>query len=119
MKKTDMLISAELAREVLLESLPSRVPLHQLPVPEPEAGEEEDSVKFRRSLRKVLASASELLRAEQPSQVWTVGGDCSVDLTPISYLAERYGERLCVAYVDAHCDLNKEAESPSGHFHGL
>ncbi|CAE7241367.1 arg, partial [Symbiodinium sp. CCMP2456] len=115
----DALRGAELAREVLLESLPSRVPMHQLPVPEPEDGEEEDSVKFRRSLRKVLASASELLRAEQPSQVWTVGGDCSVDLTPISYLAERYGERLCVAYVDAHCDLNKEAESPSGHFHGM
>eukprot|EP00439_Symbiodinium_sp_Y106_P086900 s419_g36.t2 len=105
----DALRGAELAREVLLESLPSTVPMHQLPVPEPEEGEEEDSV---------LASASELLRAEQPAQVWTVGGDCSVDLTPISYLAERYGEQLCVAYVDAHCDLNKEVESPSGHFHG-
>ena len=53
-----------------------------------------------------------------------------MDLTPISYLAERcgreggtglaaawmpgrYGEQLCVAYVDAHCDLNKEVRQPS------
>ena len=48
-----------------------------------------------------------------------MGGDCSVDLAPMSYLRQRYGSRLMVAYIDAHADLNAEWETPSGHFHGM
>lgn len=47
-----------------------------------------------------------------------MGGDCSVDLAPMSYLRQRYGPRMMVAYIDAHADLNAEWETPSGHFHG-
>lgn len=47
-----------------------------------------------------------------------MGGDCSVDLAPMSYLRQRYGPRMMVAYIDAHADLNEEWETPSGHFHG-
>ena len=69
-----------------------RVPIRRLPIPEPEEGEELETVKFRRSLgkepwarkgptraaqrpfavdhptREVVASFSDVLRAEQPSQ---------------------------------------------------
>ena len=51
-------------------------------------------------------------------EVFTIGGDCSVDLAPMSYLRLRYPD-LLVAYIDAHADLNAEWESPSGHFHGI
>lgn len=36
----------------------------------------------------------------------------------MSYLRQRYGPRMMVAYIDAHADLNAEWETPSGHFHG-
>eukprot|EP00438_Fugacium_kawagutii_P012746 Skav203751 [mRNA] locus=scaffold68:564628:568163:+ [translate_table: standard] len=52
-------------------------------------------------------------------EVFTIGGDCSVDLAPMSYLRQRYGPALMVAYIDAHADLNAEWETPSGHFHGM
>lgn len=51
-------------------------------------------------------------------EVFTIGGGCSVDLAPMSYLRQRYGPRMLLAYIDAHADLNAEWETPSGHFHG-
>ncbi|CAK9098248.1 unnamed protein product [Durusdinium trenchii] len=65
-----------------------------------------------------MAGASSFLQSRQPEQVFTIGGDCSVDLAPMSYLRWRY-PKLLVAYIDAHADLNAEWESPSGHFHGM
>lgn len=42
-----------------------------------------------------------------------------MDLAPLSYLANMYGDQLRVAYIDAHADLNAPEDSGSGHFHGM
>ena len=49
----------------------------------------------------------------------TVGGDCGVELEPIAAAVRRHGDRLAVAWFDAHGDLNTPASSPSGAFHGM
>jgi arginase len=51
--------------------------------------------------------------------VITVGGDCSVDLSPISAARRRWGDDLAVVGFDAHGDLNTPGSSPSGAFHGM
>ncbi|MGW4476501.1 arginase family protein [Nonomuraea sp. NPDC004354] len=51
--------------------------------------------------------------------VVTVGGDCGVELAPVSAALDRYGERLGLVWFDAHGDLNTPASSPSGAFHGM
>lgn len=51
--------------------------------------------------------------------VVTVGGDCGVELAPVSAAIDRYGERLALVWFDAHGDLNTPASSPSGAFHGM
>lgn len=76
-------------------------------------------VKYHSALSKVAVQMSQQLQMVQPEQVFTIGGDCSVDLAPMSYLRQRYGPRMLVAYIDAHADLNAEWETPSGHFHGM
>lgn len=76
-------------------------------------------VKYHSALSKVAVQMSQQLQMAQPEQVFTIGGDCSVDLAPMSYLRQRYGPRMLVAYIDAHADLNAEWETPSGHFHGM
>lgn len=76
-------------------------------------------VKYHSALSKVALQMSQQLHTAQPEQVFTIGGDCSVDLAPMSYLRQRYGLRMLVAYIDAHADLNAEWETPSGHFHGM
>jgi arginase len=49
----------------------------------------------------------------------TVGGDCAVDLEPVAAALRRHGDRLNVVWFDAHPDMNNQATSPSGAFHGM
>ncbi|MEU4545434.1 arginase family protein [Nonomuraea dietziae] len=62
--------------------------------------------------RAALAQAPEGL-------VVTVGGDCGIDLAPISTALDRYGDSLALVWFDAHGDLNTPGSSPSGAFHGM
>lgn len=51
--------------------------------------------------------------------VITVGGECAVDLAPLSAARARYGDRLTVLWIDAHPDLYTPRTLPSGSFHGM
>lgn len=60
-----------------------------------------------------------LLQEEDPDTIFLIGGECSTELMPISFLRRKYGEDLAVLWFDAHADLNASAESPSGNLHGM
>ena len=60
-----------------------------------------------------------VLAERQPARVFTVGGNCGVELGPVSYLNARYRGNLAVVWLDAHADLNTPESSPSGCFHGM
>lgn len=64
------------------------------------------------SFRNMVASA-------KPAKLVTIGGDCGIEIIPISYLNSMYGGDLCVVWIDAHADLNTPASSPSQTFHGM
>lgn len=64
------------------------------------------------SFRNMVASA-------KPAKLVTIGGDCGIEIIPISYLNSIYGGDLCVIWIDAHADLNTPASSPSQAFHGM
>lgn len=66
-----------------------------------------------------LQKAVDLLSTAKPQKTFTIGGDCGVELAPVSYLNQRYDGDLAVIWLDAHGDLNMPASSPSGHFHGM
>lgn len=66
-----------------------------------------------------LQEARSLLLQHNPSRILTVGGDCGVDIAPISFLNRRYEQSLSLLWLDAHADLNTPLSSPSGHFHGM
>jgi arginase len=51
--------------------------------------------------------------------VVTVGGECSVDIAPISAARARYGDALTVLWIDAHPDVYSPGTLPSGAFHGM
>jgi arginase len=55
-----------------------------------------------------------LLLAEDPESIFLIGGECSTELMPVSFLRHKYGEDLAVLWFDAHADLNVGVESPSG-----
>ncbi len=60
----------------------------------------------------------ELLKKEQPKKIYTIGGDCGIELMPVSYLNARYNN-LGIIWFDAHADANTPESSISKNFHGM
>jgi arginase len=66
-----------------------------------------------------LKEARHLISEYKPAKIFTVGGDCSVEIAPVSYLNRLYNGSLAVVWLDAHGDLNTPESSPSRNFHGM
>lgn len=66
-----------------------------------------------------LSNACRTLLSWDPERIFTLGGDCGVEIAPVSFLNRKYDEALNVVWLDAHGDLNTPATSPSQHFHGM
>ena len=68
---------------------------------------------------KQLSEARKIILQHNPDRLFAIGGDCSIDIAPISFLNRKYDRNLAVVWIDAHTDLNTPASSPSHHFHGM
>ena len=66
-----------------------------------------------------LAQARQWLAACAPRTLFTLGGDCSIDVASISHLHGVHGAHFGVIWIDAHADINTPASSPSQFFHGM
>ena len=66
-----------------------------------------------------LSQAREIIEQHNPDRLFVIGGDCSIDIAPISFLDRKYNGNLAVIWIDAHADLNTPISSPSKHFHGM
>ena len=71
------------------------------------------------SIMLQLKKAVHLLSESKPNKIFTIGGDCGVELAPVSYLNRYYNGDLAVIWFDAHGDLNTPLVSPSKNFHGM
>lgn len=60
-----------------------------------------------------------LLSTTHPRRIFPLGGDCGIDVIPISFLNKRYDGDLAVIWLDAHADANTPQSSPSKTFHGM
>jgi arginase len=76
-------------------------------------------VRHREVVSSVLSAQAELLEQQRPGRLLTLGGDCAVEVASIAHLAQLYGQRLFVLWLDAHADLNTPSSSPSGTAHGM
>jgi arginase len=70
-------------------------------------------------IKQQLNSAINTIEKHNPEKIFTIGGDCAVELAPVSYLNKKYDEKLGVVWFDAHGDLNTPSSSPSKEFHGM
>jgi arginase len=61
----------------------------------------------------------EIISNSKLDKLSTVGGDCAIEIIPISYLNKLYQADICIIYIDAHADLNTPESSPSKAFHGM
>jgi arginase len=79
----------------------------------------EGGIVSRRALLQLLAAARAAIDRHAPEAIVTLGGDCLVDLAPIAYLSERYGDDLAVMWIDAHPDVMGPEQTASAHAHVL
>ncbi|MDJ1497634.1 arginase family protein [Cytophagaceae bacterium DM2B3-1] len=61
----------------------------------------------------------EVISTSKLDKIATIGGDCGIEIIPISYLNQLYQGEMCIIYIDAHADLNTPESSPSKAFHGM
>lgn len=62
---------------------------------------------------KQTKAALEILEAENPDKILTLGGECSVPV--FSYLAHKYKGDVAVVWIDAHKDLNLPGDAYEGY----
>ena len=66
-----------------------------------------------------LSQVKKIIQQYDPHRLFVIGGDCSIDIAPITFLNQKYNGDLAVIWIDAHADLNTPESSPSKHFHGM
>lgn len=66
-----------------------------------------------------LLDACKVIQAHSPERILTIGGDCGVEIAPVSFLNKKYAQALNIIWLDAHGDLNTPGSSSSAHFHGM
>ncbi|MCC1484999.1 arginase family protein [Winogradskyella immobilis] len=88
------------------------IPLSEKPL------ELQQNINGHSTLLEQLNRFKDFLVKEQPKTLHTIGGDCGLEIVPVSYLAEKH-ENLGVIWFDAHADINLPEESQSHNFHGM
>ncbi|NDV26620.1 arginase family protein [Desulfovibrio sp. JC010] len=66
-----------------------------------------------------LKNCCALLEQENPQRVLLLGGDCSTETGPVSWMSRKHGSKLALIWFDAHPDLNTPATSQSGRLQGM
>lgn len=90
-----------------------------IPVPEKQRLHIAHDILGYESILSQLRWAKTVIDQLSPESIMVVGGDCGVELAPVSFLNHRHGGNLTLVWLDAHGDLNTPKSSPSKHFHGM
>jgi arginase len=80
--------------------------------------ERQDGIWGRGVILRQLRDASGQLQSAAPERVFTLGGDCGIEVIPVGYLNAKYDD-FALVWLDGHADLNTPETSPSGTFHGM
>lgn len=83
------------------------------------AGEHLASGVRRLSSLQVIRDRTEQALEDTSGVVLTIGGDCGVDLAPVSHAHRAHPGDLALVWLDAHADLNSPESSQTGAFHGM
>ncbi|MBB5632451.1 arginase [Cryobacterium mesophilum] len=83
------------------------------------AGESLGSGVRRISAIQIVRDRCAEALADTTGLVVTIGGDCGVELAPVSHALAGHADDLALVWFDAHPDVNTPESSPSGAFHGM
>ena len=92
------------------------IPLSEIPAGE--EGVQKHHINNYDAITEQLTRFKETLENQQPDMTQTIGGDCGLEIIPVSYLNHKY-PNLGVIWFDAHGDINRPCDSSSCNFHGM
>jgi arginase len=78
-----------------------------------------DNIKSFEPILEQTIHFKQSVAESKPKKITTIGGDCAIEIIPISYLNKLYQGDICIVYIDAHADINTPESSPSKDFHGM
>lgn len=105
--------------KLLHQSLHNRISFTQIPTSLTYSLVADKNILGYSQVLSQLLDACRVIEDHNPQRILTIGGDCGVELAPVSFLNKIYGQALTVVWLDAHGDLNTPNSSPSAHFHGM
>ncbi|MGB3295099.1 MAG: arginase family protein [Phormidesmis sp.] len=105
--------------QLLYESLCDRLPFTRIPTSSAYSLTLRENILGHSQILSQLSAACRIIKTHNPARILTLGGDCGVEIAPVSFLNQKYGRSLAIIWLDAHGDLNTPRSSPSGHFHGM
>jgi arginase len=105
-------IGAKLIGKFFWDSLDVEIELSNIEL------QESNGIIGYKPLYNQLKSFRKLVFKSNPESITTVGGDCGVEIIPVSYLNFLYN-KIGIIWLDAHADLNTPQSSPSHFFHGM
>ena len=94
-------------------------PVDTVPVTEKHAIVIEDGIYGRAEILAQYKAALDIMRQRKAKRVFTIGGDCGIEVAPSTYLNDLYGGDIQIFWFDAHADINTPSSSFSAHFHGM
>ena len=105
--------------KLLYKSLHTRIPFTQIPTSLTYSLVADENILGYSQIFSQLLDTCRVIQEHNPQRILTIGGDCGVELAPVSFLNKIYSQSLTVIWLDAHGDLNTSSSSPSAHFHGM
>lgn len=75
----------------------------------------EQGIYERAAILRQNEAAMRIIQEVAPDRIVTFGGDCSVSLTPFSYLASRYAGDVAILWIDSHTDFAGPDSYPYAH----
>lgn len=92
------------------------IPLSE--IPSGEDGQQHFAINNYDAISGQLTRLKHFLDTKRPEKLIILGGDCGLEIVPVSYLNSTYAN-LGVIWFDAHADINTPFDSPSKNFHGM
>lgn len=75
----------------------------------------ENGINSYQAILKQTKAALDILNAESPNRIITLGGDCSVSVVPFTYMAAKYPNDVAIVWIDAHPDINLPGDEYEGY----
>lgn len=91
----------------------------EVPLVVDQPGQKSHDIMAYDVVKQQLCDSLGIINHHHPDRILTIGGDCSIDVASISYLAHKYGDDYLLVWFDAHGDLHTPQSSPSKNFHGM